>query len=449
MPGKSYDLIVIGAGSGGIRAARTAAGAGATVAVIEHGPLGGTCVNAGCVPKKLLVYAAHFSDLFRDGGDFGWTSGVTGFDWSTLIANKDQAIARLNGIYERMLQDAGITLYQGRASITGPNRVDASGETLRAEHIVVATGSTPVKPDIPGVEHAITSDEAFHLEALPHRIVIVGGGYIGVEFAGIFNGLGVETTLVHRGDLFLRGFDDDCRSFLSSQLAAKGISLCFNTSVVEMQREKSLRVRLSDGRVIAADQVMFATGRIPNTRDLGLEQAGVSLSQHGAIQVDDHFTSSIPSIHAIGDVIDRVMLTPVAIAEGSALASRLFGGAAPGIDYDQVPTCIFSQPDLATVGLTETTARERGLEVTIYQATFRPLQYSLSQKSERALVKLIVDRGSNRVLGVHMVGPEAGEIIQGFAVALQAGACKADFDRTLGIHPTAAEEFVTLREPRN
>lgn len=448
MPATQYDLIVIGAGSGGIRAARVASALGARVAVIEHGPLGGTCVNVGCVPKKLLVYAAHFPALFHEASGFGWTVGATAFDWTQLIANKNRAIARLNDIYGHMLEDAGVSLYPGRAQISGPHCVYVNGEPLEARHILVATGSLPARPDIPGGELAITSNEAFFLDSLPRRIVIVGGGYIGVEFAGIFNGLGAEVIIVHRGDMFLRGFDDGCRRFLAERLTARGIELCFNTSVAEIRSHDGLQVLLDNDRLIAADQVMFATGRIPNTADLGLKQTGVRLDNRGAIQVDEHFTTSVPSIHAVGDVIDRVMLTPMAIAEGTALARRLFGDQdeAGVLDYDLIPTCIFSQPNLATVGLSETEARERGLEPVVYQSNFRPLQYSLSKEPERALVKLVVDRNSDRVLGVHMVGDEAGEIIQGFAVALQAGATKAVFDRTLGIHPTAAEEFVTLRE---
>ncbi len=445
-----YDLFVIGAGSAGIRAARTAAQLGACVAIADHGPLGGTCVNVGCVPKKLFVYAAHFAESFRDAAGFGWHTTNPRFDWPTLLTNKNRVIERLNGFYLDLLNRAGITLYRGHVRIDGPHRIHIeSGQTLTAAHILIATGSHPTRPDIPGAEYGIVSDDAFFLDHLPQRVMIIGGGYIGVEFAGIYNGLGVDTLLVHRGDLFLRGFDDDCRRFLAEQMDRKGLNLRFNREPQRIEKTTDgLRASLTDGTAETVDTLLFATGRRPRTDGMGLEQTGIELSHQGAVRVNRDYTTAVPSIHAIGDVIDRVMLTPMAIAEGELLAQRLFGTGGPAIDYDQVPTCIFSQPPLASIGLSEAQAREQGFAVNVYRHTFRPLQHSLSGNPERSLVKLVVDRVSDRVLGAFMVGAEAGEIMQGLAVALKAGARKCDFDQTLSIHPTAAEEFVTLREAK-
>lgn len=443
-----YDLFVIGAGSGGIRAARTAAQLGARVAIADHGPLGGTCVNVGCVPKKLFVYASHFAESFRDATGYGWHATAPRFNWPALLTNKNREIERLNSIYQTLLDKAGIDLHRGRVRLAGPNEIRIDPDRLiRARHILIATGSHPTRPDLPGAYTGITSDDAFLLEQLPQRVLIVGGGYIGVEFAGIYHGLGVETRLCHRGELFLRGFDSDCRHFLAGQMRNKGVDLRFNCELEQIERtDQDLQVHFRDGTNETVDTVLFATGRQPNTEALGLEDLGIELTPGGAVRVDDRYTTTLPSIHAIGDVIDRVMLTPMAIAEGELVAHRLFGEHGQAIDYDQIPTCIFSQPPFASIGLSENDARRQGLDTVVYRTEFRPLLHSLSGNSERSLVKLVVDRTSDRVLGAFMVGSEAGEIMQGLAVALKAGARKCDFDQTLGIHPTAAEEFVTLRE---
>lgn len=441
------DLFVIGGGSGGVRAARMAAALGARVALAEERHLGGTCVNVGCVPKKLLVYAAHFAEAFEDAAGFGWSVPRHELDWSRLIGNKDREIARLNGVYRRLLDDAGVVIHDARARLVDAHTVAIAGRSLRARHILLATGSWPVVPEIPGREHAITSNEAFFLERLPQRLVVVGGGYIAVEFAGIFNGLGVQTTLCYRGPLFLRGFDGDLRGHLALEMTKRGIELRFETEVREIRRiPDGLQLRLQNGESLETDTVMYATGRAPNTRDLGLDAAGVVTNAKGAVEVDGQYRSSVPSVFAIGDVTDRLNLTPVATAEGMALARTLFAGVPTTVDYDNVPTCVFSQPNLAAVGLSEEAARERGLEVSVYRSSFRPMLHTLSGRDERALVKLVVDQASDRVLGAHMVGPEAGEIIQGLAVAIKAGATKTIVDQTIGIHPTLAEEFVTLRE---
>lgn len=441
-----YDLITIGGGSGGVRASRMSASYGARVALVEAGPLGGTCVNAGCIPKKLFSYAADFSADVADARGFGWVDAHARFDWNTLRANKDREIARLNGIYAKLLRDAGVRVIAGRAGIVDAHSVVVDGQVLTGAHLLVATGGQAVRPAIPGADLGITSDEAFHLEALPSRAVLVGGGYIAVEFASIFNGLGVATTLAHRGAKLLRGFDDDLGAVLAEELAQHGVQVELNAAVSGVSRHGgSLRVELGSGRMLESDLVLFATGRRPNVTGLGLEAAGVALAENGAVQVDDHYCSSVPSIHAIGDVIDRVQLTPVAIAEGMALARTLFKGEPTVLDYSNIPTAVFSHPHIGTVGLTETQARKRHAAVTVYRTRFRPLKATLSGSGERVFMKLVVDGDSGLVLGAHMVGAGAGEIIQGLAVALHCGATKAQFDATLGIHPTTAEEFVTLR----
>lgn len=441
-----YDLITVGGGSGGVRASRMSATHGARVALIESGPLGGTCVNVGCVPKKLFSYAAHAASDFSDARGFGWSVAGAQFDWKTLLANKDREIARLNGIYAKVLQDAGVRVIAGRARVVDTHTVAIGDRTMTAAHLLIATGGRAVKPAIPGAELGITSDQAFHLEALPRRAVLVGGGYIAVEFASIFSGLGVATTLVHRGAQLLRGFDEDLGRVLAEELALHGITLMFNENLSGLERSsRGVRVRLDSGRSIDTDLVMFATGRLPNVGGLGLESAGVKLAQNGAVQVDNFYCSSVPSIHAIGDVIDRVQLTPVAIAEGMALARTLFKGDPVKLDYANIPTAVFSHPHIGSVGLTEAQARENHGAVDIYRTRFRPLKATLSGSPERVFMKLVVARDSDRVLGAHMVGAEAGEIIQGLAVALNCGATKTQFDATLGIHPTTAEEFVTLR----
>jgi glutathione reductase (NADPH) len=449
MPRYDYDLFAIGAGSGGVRASRLSASFGARVAVAEESALGGTCVNLGCIPKKLMVYASHVREELEDAAaGYGWTLGEARFDWRAFIAKKDAEIRRLNGVYERLLHAAGVEVLRGRAAVIDPHTVELDGRRLSAEHILVATGGRPQVPDVPGAEHGITSNEVFHLDAQPERLLIVGGGYIAVEFAGIFHGLGTRVTQIYRGGIFLRGFDDTVRGHLADEMRKKGIDLRFALDVEEVcRRERDLCVTLSDGSMLECDQVLFATGRVPNTRRLGLEQAGVELDARGAVVVDEFSRSRVPSVWAIGDATDRLNLTPVAIHEGVCLASTLFDGRPTKPDHENVPSAVFSQPSIATVGLTEARARERFSRVDVYLSSFRPLKHTLTGRDEKTLVKLLVDGATDRVLGVHVVGADAGEIVQGFAVALECGATKAQFDATLGIHPTAAEELVTLREP--
>ncbi|WP_028620288.1 glutathione-disulfide reductase [Pseudomonas sp. Ant30-3] len=443
-----FDLFVIGAGSGGVRAARFAAGYGAKVAVAESRYLGGTCVNVGCVPKKLLVYGAHFADDFEQAESFGWTAGKANFDWAYLIANKNREIARLNGIYRKLLINSGVTLLEGHARLADAHHVDINGQRFSAERILLATGGWPQIPDIPGREYAITSNEAFFLEQLPKRILVVGGGYIAVEFAGIFNGLGAETRLLYRGDLFLRGFDQSVRTHLAEELTKRGLRLAFNTDLVQIdkQADGSLLATLNDGRQLATDCVFCATGRRPMLDNLGLENTSVELNEAGYIAVNEHFETDEPSVLALGDVIGGVQLTPVATAEGMAVARRLFQPEHyRPVDYRHIPTAVFSQPNIGTVGLTEQQAIEQGHQVVVFESRFRPMKLTLTESSEQTLMKLVVDADSDRVLGCHMVGPDAGDIIQGLAIALKAGATKRLFDDTIGVHPTSAEEFVTLR----
>jgi glutathione reductase (NADPH) len=441
-----YDLFVIGAGSGGVRAARIAAGYGARVAIAEERDLGGTCVNVGCIPKKLLAYAAHFHEDFEDAAGFGWNVGRRSFDWKTLIANKDREIARLNGAYDELLERAGAERIRARARVVDAHTVEVGGRTHSARYILIATGSWPNVPMIPGAEHGITSNEAFHLDSLPQRVLIVGGGYIAVEFAGIFSGLGSKVMLVHRGAMFLRGFDDDLRHALAAEMRSKGVDLHFERTVEHVERRGTeLHATLNDGTVLIADQTLVAVGRNPNSANLGLEAAGVQLDDKGAVVVDEFSRSSVPSIYAVGDVTDRLNLTPMAIAEGQAVAETLFNDNPTKADHHNVATAVFSQPPIGTVGLSEAEARQRYPAVDVYRSSFRPLKHTLSGRSERTLVKLVVDRGSDRVVGCHMLGADAPEIIQGLAIALKCGATKAQFDATIGIHPTAAEEFVTLR----
>jgi glutathione reductase (NADPH) len=445
-----FDLFVIGAGSGGVRAGRFAAGFGARVAVAESRYLGGTCVNVGCVPKKLLVYGAHYAEDFEQAKSFGWSTGEPGFDWATLIANKDRQIHHLNGIYRNLLVNSGVTLLEGHAALKGPHEVEVNGQTYTAEHILIATGGWPQVPDIPGREHAITSNEAFYLEQLPKRIVVVGGGYIAVEFASIFHGLGADTTLMYRGELFLRGFDGSVRSHLHEELTKRGMDVRFNADIerIEKLADGSLQLSLKDGSEVNTDCVFYATGRRPMLDNLGLEHVDVKLNKDGFVEVDDNYQSSEPSILAIGDVIGRVQLTPVALAEGMAVARRLFRPEDyRAVDYAHIPTAVFSLPNIGTVGLTEEDAKNAGHEVRVFESRFRPMKLTLTENQERTLMKLVVDANSDVVLGCHMVGPEAGEIIQGLAIALKAGATKRQFDDTVGVHPTLAEEFVTMRSP--
>lgn len=445
-----FDLYVIGAGSGGVRAARFAAGFGAKVAVAESRYLGGTCVNVGCVPKKLLVYGAHFAEDFEQSSGFGWSLGEANFDWATLIANKDREINRLNGIYRNLLVNSGVTLHEAHAKIVGPHEVEVSGERYTAKNILIATGGWPQIPEIPGHEHAISSNQAFFLKELPKRVLVVGGGYIAVEFAGIFHGLGANTTLLYRGDLFLRGFDGSVRNHLKEELTKRGMDLQFNADIarIDKQSDGSLKATLKDGRVLEADCVFYATGRRPMLDNLGLENTDVQLDDKGFIKVDEQYQTTELSILALGDVIGRVQLTPVALAEGMAVARRLFKPEQyRPVDYKMIPTAVFSLPNIGTVGLTEEEAREAGHDVVIYESRFRPMKLTLTDCQERTLMKLVVDGRSDKVLGCHMVGPDAGEIVQGLAIALKAGATKRDFDDTIGVHPTAAEEFVTMRTP--
>jgi glutathione reductase (NADPH) len=443
-----YDLFVIGAGSGGVRAARMSAGFGARVAVAEDRYLGGTCVNVGCVPKKLFVYASHFSEDFKDAAGFGWSAGTPTFDWPTLRDNKNTEISRLNGIYESLLESAGVTIIEGRAVLLDAHTVAVGERKFSAERILVATGGWPSKPDIPGIEHAVTSNEAFFLEELPKHALIVGGGYIAVEFAGIFHGLGVKTTQIYRGPLFLRGFDHDVRTFLADEMRKRGIDLQFDTNITAIKKTgDTFLATMTDGTELETNLVMYATGRHPMSADLGLGKVGIALDNKGAIVVNEDYQTSTPSIYAIGDVTDRVNLTPVALAEGMAMARNIYGGKSYRVDYENIPTAVFSQPNIGTVGLTEEQARAKYPDIAIYKSSFTPMKHTLTGSDEKTLMKMIVDKPSDRVLGVHMVGPDAGETTQGLGIALRAGATKAIFDTTIGIHPTAAEELVTMREP--
>lgn len=448
-----YDLFTIGGGSGGVRAARFAGQAGARVGLAEKGDLGGTCVNVGCIPKKLMSYSAHFHSDFADAAGYGWTlDGQPRFDWATLIANKDREITHLNGIYQRLLDGANVDLHRGFATVEDAHTVSVDGKRFTAKHILVATGGHPDKPAISGAEFGITSDDFFHLKGLPKRAVVLGGGYIAVELASILNGLGCQVTLVYRRERLLRTMDADLGVFLADEMAKKGIKLVFDATIESIAApgagEQVVKdVHLTNGETLQAECVLFATGRTPNTGKLGLERAGVTLEKNGAIRVNDDFESSVPSILAVGDVIDRVALTPVALAEAMVVVARLFGNGERKISYQNIPTAVFSHPNIGTVGLSEEEARKQVGEVKIFKTDFKPLKNTLSRNTERTFMKLVVDARSERVLGVHMVGGDAGEVIQGFAVALQCGATKAQFDMTIGIHPTSAEEFVTMRTP--
>ncbi len=444
-----YDLFVIGAGSGGVRAARMAAGYGASVAVAEEYRVGGTCVIRGCVPKKLFVYASRFGSEFEDAAGFGWDIKDRAFDWKTLVANKDREIDRLNGIYIRNLNNSGVEIIDDRAVLTGPNsvRLQKEGREITAKYILVSTGATPFRPDIAGIEHSITSNEAVHLEALPEKIVIVGAGYIAVEFAGIFKGLGVEVSLLYRGPQILRGFDDDLRDGLAEEMRKRGIDVRVNTDVSAIGKASSgYRLTLANGDVLQTGLVMYATGRNPNTQELGLETAGVECGWNGHIVVDDYSKTSVDSIYAVGDVTDRMALTPVAIREGAAFAETLFNDNPVAVDYASVPTAVFSEPEIGTVGLTEAEAREKHPKLDIYKSSFRPMKHTLSGRDEKMIMKLLVDGQSDRVIGCHILGTDAGEMAQVLAIAIRMGATKADFDATMALHPSAAEELVTMRE---
>ncbi len=446
-----YDLFVIGGGSGGVRAARIAAGHGAKVAIAEEYRYGGTCVIRGCVPKKLLVYASKFSEEFEDAAGFGWTTGDASFDWTKLIANKDREIDRLNQVYMTNLEKAGVEMFHTRAELRDAHSVKLLSEDrhVTARYILIATGAKAnVDPGVPGVKHAITSNEAFHLDEFPKRVVIAGGGYIAVEFAGIFNGMGVETTQVYRRDMILRGFDQDLRESLTEEMTKKGVRIVTGQVFTDIAKgSDGLQVTLSGGEVLNADQVMFAIGRDPYTSGLGLENAGVELDGKGAVKVDAYSKTNVDHIYAVGDVTNRINLTPVAIREGHAFADTVFGNKPVAVDHSNVASAVFSQPEIGTVGLTEHQARERFENVVVFRSKFRPMKHTLSGRDERMLMKVIVDRQTDKVLGCHIMGPDAGEMAQLLGIAIKMGATKADFDATMAVHPTAAEELVTMREP--
>ena len=447
---EEVDLFVIGAGSGGVRAARISSGYGARVMIAEEYRVGGTCVIRGCVPKKLLVYASRFAEEFEDAKGFGWTLAEPTFDWATLIANKDKEIDRLEKAYIANLDRAKVTIVKSRAVMIDPHTVKltATGETVRAKHVLIATGGWPsLGKAIEGHEHIISSNEAFHLKQLPKRILIQGGGYIAVEFAGIFNGLGSEVTLVYRGDNILRGFDEDVRNHLRAEMEKRGIRILTKKIVEAIEKvDHGLCVELSDHEDVLVDKVMFATGRRPNVKDIGLEAAGVKLDQRGAIAVNDYSQTNVPHIYAVGDVTDRIALTPVAIREGHAFADSVFGKKPTPVDHTNVPTAVFSEPECGVIGLTEAQACEKLAKVDIYKTTFRSLKTTLSGRDTRTLMKLVVDGLTDRLVGAHIVGPDAGEMIQLIGIAVKVKATKADFDATMAVHPTASEELVTMRE---
>jgi glutathione reductase (NADPH) len=443
-----YDLFVIGAGSGGVRAARIAAGHGARVGICEESRVGGTCVIRGCVPKKLMVYASHFAEDFEDAEGYGWRVGKTEFSWPDLIRAKDREIDRLNGVYLGLLANAGVTLYEARGVLEGDHAIRVGEETVTAETILIATGGRPWAPEIPGIDLTITSDDVFHLPELPERVAVVGGGFIACEFAGVFNGLGSKVTQIYRGDAVLRGFDADVRRVVSAELVNKGVDLKLENNVVSIERNESGRVvELLDGSSLEVDEVLYATGRVPNVRDLGLDRAGVECRADGTIVVDEMSQTSVDHIYAVGDVTSRVNLTPVATYEGHAFADTLFGGQRRPVSHEFVPSAVFSQPPVGTVGFSEEDAPHHFGAVDIFLSEFRPMKHTLSGRDEKMLMKLVVARESQRVVGLHVVGPDAPEIVQGFAVAIKAGLTKDRFDCTIGIHPTAAEELVTMRVP--
>jgi glutathione reductase (NADPH) len=446
------DLFVVGAGSGGVRAARMAAQRGVRVAVAEGGALGGTCVNVGCIPKKLYSYAAHYAEAFEESHGFGWVGEAPTLDWAKLKANRATEITRLNGIYGNLLQTAGARLMQGWATLVDAHTVAvdtaAGRELVTARSIVIATGGQPFVPEFEGSELVVTSDAVFDLEPFPKRLLVVGGGYIACEFASIFNGLGSKVTQLYRGEQVLRGFDHDVRPFIASEMRKAGVDLQLNTDVKSVARQgEALVVTLTDGRTLEVDTVLYATGRVPRVQGLGLEALGVAQADSGAVKVSADYQSSVPSVYALGDVTARVQLTPVALGEAMVLVDHLFGDGQRSMGYDYIPTAVFTHPNIGTVGDTEAQARATYGEVLVFRSEFKALRHTLSGSSERSLVKLVVDKASDRVVGLHMVGPDAGEVVQGFAVAMKMGATKAQFDSTIGIHPTLAEEFVTLRQP--
>jgi glutathione reductase (NADPH) len=444
-----FDLVVIGAGSGGVRAARMAASHGARVAIIEERFFGGTCVNVGCVPKKLFSYGSHFPQEFALAEDFGFSVQGWSFDWATLRDNKSREIERLNGIYQRILDQAGVTIFEGHGKVLGEGRVAVDDKELSTANILIATGGKPFVPELPGRELVRISDDLFYLDTLPERVAVVGGGYIATEFAGILHGLGCQVTQLYRGDLFLRGFDGDIRQFVAEQMRGQGVDLKFNTDVARIDlADGAKQVTYLDGSQQPFDEVFYATGRIPRLDGLFAEGTTPALTAQGAIKVDAGFATSIPGLYALGDVIDRVQLTPVALAEGMWLAAQLFGESKPlaAMDYHNIATAVFSHPNIGTVGLSQEEALQQTPAIRVYKSSFRPMRYTLGDKQERSMIKLIVDDETDKVLGLHMAGEDAAEITQGFAVAIKMGATKADFDATVGIHPTAAEELVTMRQ---
>ncbi len=447
-----FDLFVIGGGSGGVRAARMAAQRGARVALAEVAAMGGTCVNLGCIPKKLYSYAAHFAESFEESHGFGWVGEAPTLNWEALKANRAREISRLNGIYVQLLKGSGVHLIDGWATLVDAHTVDVGGKHYRAKNILIATGGKPSVPDVAGCEHVVTSNEIFDLSPFPSRLLVVGGGYIACEFASIFNGLGSQVTQLYRGTQVLRGFDDEVRAFIAGEMVKTGIALHLNTDVAAIERTgEGLQVRLLDGSHFSVDAVLYATGRVPLVQDLGLEALGVRKNDAGAIQVNAQYQTSVPSIYALGDVTARLQLTPVALGEAMVVVDQLFGpadGKKPrSMSYEFIPTAVFTHPNIGTVGYSEADASEKFGKIRVYRTDFKALKHTLSGSTERTLMKLVVEDGTDRVVGLHMVGPDAGEIVQGFAVAMKAGATKAVFDSTIGIHPTVAEEFVTMREP--
>ncbi len=446
-----FDLFVIGGGSGGVRAGRMAAQRGARVALAEVADMGGTCVNLGCIPKKLYSYAAHYAEAFEESHGFGWVGEAPVFNWDMLKANRAREISRLNGIYTQLLQDSGVQIIEGWATLVDGHTVAVEGKPYTAKNILVATGGRPSLPEIKGRELVITSDQIFDLQPFPSRLLVVGGGYIACEFASIFNGLGAQVTQLYRGAQVLRGFDDDVRAFVAAEMIKAGVDLRLQADVAAIsQAADGLQVQLQGGSSMTVDAVLYATGRLPNVAALGLENAGVSVNPAGAIEVNAHYQTSVPSIYALGDVTARLQLTPVALGEAMVVVDHLFGPAAGkkprSMSYDFIPTAVFTHPNIGTVGYSESDARKKFGHITVYRSDFKALKHTLSGSTERTLMKLLVDDASDRVVGLHMVGADAGEIVQGFAVAMKAGATKAIFDSTIGIHPTMAEEFVTMRE---
>tara|TARA_Y100000590_G_scaffold468955_1_gene654044 strand:- start:10774 stop:12114 length:1341 start_codon:yes stop_codon:yes gene_type:complete len=446
MPHYEYDLFIIGGGSGGIRAARISSNLGARVALAEESDLGGTCVNVGCVPKKLLFYASHFAEDFNNSNYYGWSFDNKKFNWNKLIKNKNIEIERLNNIYKKMLLDASVDIFSGHASLVDSNTIKIGDKLITSKNILISTGGYPFIPKITGNDHVFTSNEAFFLKSLPKKIIIVGGGYIAVEFASIFNELNVETHLIYRGSLFLRGFDKDLREQLKNEMIKKGINLKFNTEIEKISKKNNnLTIKLTSGESLNASHVMYATGRMPNSTNMNLDQVGVKLDKNNAIKVNKFYQTNLSSIYAIGDVCNRHNLTPVALAEGSILANNLFNKKNDTLNYNNIATCIFSQPNVATVGLSEEEAKKKYNDIKVFKSSFTPMKLTLTKSDEKNFIKLIIDKETDLVIGAHLVSDNAGEIIQGIAIAIKSGATKKIFDETIGIHPTIAEEFVSMR----